>query len=297
LCNSPPPSKGGLCNSPPPGRGGLCNSPPPGKGGLCNSPPPSRGGLCNSPPRCDTVTKPNKAQAERAQPRVNNHSQEGVPETSSRVTKGKRRRVKTPRSKPTDEEQIRNKAPVHEVDDIPVHSSGPGMVINETSLQIPEQAPADVQLHPCPHCDRRFNARALSIHVKACKRVFQSKRKAFDTTEQRYKGLVEDSELEKIKADAKKKPSRKEVEEQKSKKNKWRQEHDQLMNAMQAAKGGESAPAPVDPSLVPCPHCNRRFNKNSAARHIKICESVFSKNTHKSKRPAAARGQPKVGRR
>jgi len=95
----------------------------------------------------------------------------------------------------------------------------------------------------------------------------------------------------------KKKPSRKEVEEQKSKKNKWRQEHDQLMNAMQAAKGGESAPAPVDPSLVPCPHCNRRFNKNSAARHIKICESVFSKNTHKSKRPAAARGQPKVGRR
>ena len=38
---------------------------------------------------------------------------------------------------------------------------------------------------PCPHCGRKFIANALSKHIKICQKVFQKKRKAFNTQKQR----------------------------------------------------------------------------------------------------------------
>lgn len=70
---------------------------------------------------------------------------------------------------------------------------------------------------------------------------------------------------------------------------KWKRESEYFREAIRAAKMGiSSGPAPVDPSLVPCPHCGRKFNEEAANRHIPICKNVFSKpkDSPKSKQPA-----------
>jgi len=39
---------------------------------------------------------------------------------------------------------------------------------------------------PCPHCGRKFNEISFPKHVKNCQKVFQKKRKAFNTQKQRF---------------------------------------------------------------------------------------------------------------
>ena len=56
---------------------------------------------------------------------------------------------------------------------------------------------------------------------------------------------------------------------------------------MAAARGVKSSPTAgeddatveniVDDGLVPCPHCNRRFNEKAAARHIPKCLEIKAK--------------------
>ena len=70
---------------------------------------------------------------------------------------------------------------------------------------------------------------------------------------------------------------------------KWKRESNQLKEAMRAARAYASKdpekiaalPPPVpsepDPDLVPCPHCGRRFNPESAKRHIEHCKHTKSK--------------------
>lgn len=39
------------------------------------------------------------------------------------------------------------------------------------------------------------------------------------------------------------------------------------------------APAAVDPSFIPCPHCGRSFNQKAGARHIPKCASLYLDST------------------
>jgi len=46
------------------------------------------------------------------------------------------------------------------------------------------------------------------------------------------------------------------------------------------ASGGplpEVVPSAPDSSLVPCPHCGRRFNATAAERHIPKCNDIKAK--------------------
>ena len=66
---------------------------------------------------------------------------------------------------------------------------------------------------------------------------------------------------------------------------KWKADRQQFLNELKAGKELEKckekglplppvvASAP-DPTLVPCPHCNRRFNEKAAERHIPVCNSI-----------------------
>lgn len=36
-------------------------------------------------------------------------------------------------------------------------------------------------------------------------------------------------------------------------------------------------PSAPDPSLVPCPHCGRRFNQTAGERHMKHCQNIRAK--------------------
>ena len=71
---------------------------------------------------------------------------------------------------------------------------------------------------------------------------------------------------------------------------KWKQQSSALREAMKQSrlvtkyqKEGRlhelpaMAPAAVDPSFVPCPHCGRSFNQKAAARHIPKCANTKAK--------------------
>ncbi len=64
---------------------------------------------------------------------------------------------------------------------------------------------------------------------------------------------------------------------------KWKQQSNSLRMAMMAAKGKMCLPAGdgmvqvSDDGLVPCPHCNRRFNQKAAERHIPKCKDIKAK--------------------
>ena len=51
-----------------------------------------------------------------------------------------------------------------------------------TADQMPDE---NEILTPCPHCGRKFNEISFPKHVKNCQKVFQKKRKAFNTQKQR----------------------------------------------------------------------------------------------------------------
>ncbi len=68
----------------------------------------------------------------------------------------------------------------------------------------------------------------------------------------------------------------------------WKQKSNALRDAMKSARetskaiaNGEPLPPPVysgpDLSLVPCPHCGRRFNDKAAERHIPQCKNIIAK--------------------
>ena len=72
------------------------------------------------------------------------------------------------------------------------------------------------------------------------------------------------------------------------KKAKWKQDSIAFREAMKAARdvtkaiaSGAPLPPPVisapDPSLIPCPHCGRRFNAKAAERHIPQCVNIRAK--------------------
>jgi hypothetical protein len=69
---------------------------------------------------------------------------------------------------------------------------------------------------------------------------------------------------------------------------KWKQQSDAFREAMRASRdfsraletGAPLPPAVAtapDPSLIPCPHCGRRFNEKAGARHIPVCNSIQAK--------------------
>jgi len=73
-----------------------------------------------------------------------------------------------------------------------------------------------------------------------------------------------------------------------NKSSKWKDQSKAFREAMRAARQvtqaiaeGKPLPPPVmsapDPSLVPCPHCGRRFSEKAADRHIPQCQNIKAK--------------------
>ena len=139
----------------------------------------------------------------------------------------------------------------------------------------------------------QFNEKALAKHSKICKKVFQTKRKAFDAQEVRLKrveaggGSVASEIKENIR-----KNKREELKKAKEPKKpaKWKAESNRLRTAMaqsracaEAERKGLPPPPmtvssePVEDNRTPCPHCGRSFNEQAAARHIPKCADMKHK--------------------
>jgi hypothetical protein len=144
--------------------------------------------------------------------------------------------------------------------------------------------------HECPDCGRHFAAEPFAHHVKICKKVFMSKRKAFDSSKQRLDANSETLAAAKRKG---KGNSGSAAAKANSGASKWKEQSRQFREAMRAARGatsqdgdvvvgGRSAPAQpaqpyIDPTLIQCPNCQRRFSDKAAERHIPICKSIIAK--------------------
>jgi hypothetical protein len=72
------------------------------------------------------------------------------------------------------------------------------------------------------------------------------------------------------------------------KSSKWKEESEAFRESMRAARmvnqaiaNGQPLPPPsasiVDSSLIPCPHCSRRYNSKAAERHIPQCKNIIAK--------------------
>uniref|UniRef100_A0A8C2TB66 Zinc finger C2HC-type containing 1B n=1 Tax=Coturnix japonica TaxID=93934 RepID=A0A8C2TB66_COTJA len=127
-------------------------------------------------------------------------------------------------------------------------------------------------LVPCRICGRQFAQDVLMRHEPICKKVFNKKRKPFNSFKQRLQGTDIGT--------VKRQPL---LKNQPVKKSNWRQHHEDFINAIKSAKEvtkamqeGRPLPPPPPPSINPdyiqCPFCLRRFNEAAAEKHIRFCE-------------------------
>lgn len=156
----------------------------------------------------------------------------------------------------------------------------------------PEIGAADADngpLVPCPDCGRRFNPDSIGKHIKICKKVFQQKRKQFNSVEARLGDL--DGAKELIEKASRPDPPEKSKPKDKDKVPKWEKQSlafRQAILAAKAATGDVEAMAKaeeiklrldkagdLDSDLTKCPHCGRTFNKEAGERHIAICLRTF----------------------
>ncbi|KAJ6660143.1 hypothetical protein lerEdw1_018070 [Lerista edwardsae] len=131
----------------------------------------------------------------------------------------------------------------------------------------------------CNTCGRHFVAEALARHEPICKKVFNKKRKPFNSLKQRLQGT--DIPTVKMKPPPKSQPE---------KKSNWRQQHENFIAAIRSAKlasiamkEGRPLPPPppptINPDYIQCPYCLRRFNEHAAERHINFCKEQAARRS------------------
>ena len=138
-------------------------------------------------------------------------------------------------------------------------------------------------------CGRKFNPDSIEKHEKVCKKVFQSKRKEFNTMAQRI------VEKDQVKLMNKGKAVEKKLEQQKKNEKMPKCKAESLaFRAVVAAKSN----GPVDPKqqreleqamkeaagYIKCQFCGRQFNDTAGKRHIPFCEEKSKKEMMKKKR-------------
>ncbi|TGZ75414.1 hypothetical protein CRM22_000374 [Opisthorchis felineus] len=144
-----------------------------------------------------------------------------------------------------------------------------------------EDDDVDVARFPCTVCQRQFSEAALAKHQPICMKNARKRRKIFDSSKQRSRELQ--IPLSKPISTTAAQEREYKLAQVLERKNQWRKKHEEFISSIRAAKeytmakktGAPLPPPPppsVDPSLVQCKWCSRRFNEKAAERHIKFCE-------------------------
>ena len=140
-----------------------------------------------------------------------------------------------------------------------------------------EEEEENIELVECPQgCGRSFAKKSIAKHSKICKKVFQSKRKEFN----KARVVVVNNEEIVIGEDKNKNDNKK-------KSNKWKLQSEAFRSVLKQAKGATLTKEEqikvkelTDQSngLVKCDHCGRKFNENTAVRHIPFCKEKTEKD-------------------
>lgn len=127
-------------------------------------------------------------------------------------------------------------------------------------------------------CGRKFNANAIKKHMKICKKVFQAKRKVFDSSKARTKDVVPDKLIGKTKG----KTTSQQTAKNGANKEKWKKQSEGFRAMLKEGKGGAISAEEKQElknameeaqGLVPCNFCGRKFNEVAAQKHIPFCEN------------------------
>lgn len=148
-------------------------------------------------------------------------------------------------------------------------------------------------LVPCPECGRKFKEESLEKHVRICKKVFQQKRKQFNSAANRL-GDFENAQQLIAKATSVRKKNGENKDQKRTSKTipEWQKKSLAFRQAILQAKGAEgdedaqkkaaeiqqqldAAGGASNTGQVQCPHCSRTFNKEAGERHIAICIKTF----------------------
>eukprot|EP01012_Entosiphon_sulcatum_P013980 TRINITY_DN19128_c0_g1_i1.p1 TRINITY_DN19128_c0_g1~~TRINITY_DN19128_c0_g1_i1.p1 ORF type:complete len:577 (+),score=58.21 TRINITY_DN19128_c0_g1_i1:26-1756(+) len=169
----------------------------------------------------------------------------------------------------------------------PKEHANDGKVVEEDVSQripdtqeIPEGAPGaeddegvEGERVPCPVCGRGFFPASLPRHEQICRKVTAKSRQrgAFDTHAQRVAG----TEIQQYTSASSAKDSKLSLGAV-EKMSKWKIQHLQFQQAMQANRAitkGEAPPPPIEApdDRVECPTCGRKFAALTAERHIPKC--------------------------
>eukprot|EP01068_Selenidium_serpulae_P010407 Selendium_serpulae@DN5457_c0_g1_i1.p1 len=258
------------------------------------------------------ATHPSAADAEEAQQKLgllksklkirDSQNAEGGAALRTSLSRNRQRRHMTPSSvaeTPNDE----NADAASSSDSPPVARPSPVAPASPPATSLPEMSefPDDMgeplgTAQPCPHCSRTFtNPSTFEKHVKSCAASQNKKRVVYDAAAQRLAGVDGASAAPKTSI---------------KKKNKAKKDFMAQSNAFRAMIAAaratdpeeiEKAQAvldalPPDTSKVACPHCDRKFNAESADRHISVCARVFAQKPGAAAKPkgkAKAEAKPK----
>ncbi|KAK2843597.1 hypothetical protein Q7C36_011812 [Tachysurus vachellii] len=129
--------------------------------------------------------------------------------------------------------------------------------IQQEQLSQESNPDADFQLVRCEVCNRKFKEDRLEKHISICQKIQKPKRKVFNSSQHRLKG-IDHVEL------LKKKGLYKAPEN--------------IQPDHAPAAGGFQPRADPNPHYITCPHCTIRFAPEPAERHIPICQQIKSRN-------------------
>ncbi|KAB0366361.1 hypothetical protein FD754_010517 [Muntiacus muntjak] len=139
--------------------------------------------------------------------------------------------------------------------------------------------------------ENRIEVKKISLaserHGPICRKLFNKKRKPFNSLKQRLQG----ADIPTVVKAPQSKP-------QPVRKSNWRQQHEDFINLIQSAKQctlaikeGRPLPPPppptVNPDYIQCPYCKRRFNETAASRHISFCKDQESRRVFDPAQTAA----------
>ncbi|XP_078665212.1 zinc finger C2HC domain-containing protein 1A-like isoform X1 [Branchiostoma floridae x Branchiostoma belcheri] len=160
-------------------------------------------------------------------------------------------------------------------------------------------------LQPCSTCGRTFVPEVLVKHTRICQKNAQKKRKVFDSGRMRAQGT--DIPVNKTQRTqplgTQPKTKNHLVSNQttpSTKQSKWRQQHEDFIRSIRAAKETDMAiktgkplppppPPAINPDYVQCPHCEKRFNETAAERHIPWCAEQTKRIPNKKNQDAKSR--------
>ncbi|KAH6585733.1 hypothetical protein BASA50_001068 [Batrachochytrium salamandrivorans] len=135
--------------------------------------------------------------------------------------------------------------------------------------------------------------RELEKHIAACSKAHKT-RKVFDMTGARVKG----TDLEKYSVKQRGQKVIESSEKKLAKKSNWRIKHKAFVQMVRSAReppgsnnsadgGANQEKLDPNPHYVGCPSCHRRFNEDSAARHIPLCKEKEALMNRKTQSQAA----------